>query len=228
MQPNNAEQEIINYYEEKHFELEQFLIQVETFFKKNPLLNREPHPIIHSVKSRFKNSEHLIDKIKRKSKSGKIITKENLFEKVNDLIGVRVLYLYQDQFVDIHKQICKKVETDEDWCFVEKPKAYTWDPESKQFYEELGIETELRDTYYTSVHYIVKNNNNNPISCEIQVRTLFEEIWGEIDHTINYPHPTNSVACKEQLRVLSKLVSTGTRLAESIFKSYKEAINKNI
>ena len=66
------------------------------------------------------------------------------------------------------------------------------------------------------------NNNPNPICCEIQVRTLFEEIWGEIDHSINYPHPTDSVACKEQLRVLSKLVGTGTRLADSIFRTLND------
>ena len=54
------------------------------------------------------------------------------------------------------------------------------------------------------------------------MRTLFEEIWGEIDHAINYPHPIESIACSEQLKVLSKLVSTGTRLSDSIFKSYNE------
>ena len=37
-----------------------------------------------------------------------------------------------------------------------------------------------------------------------------------------YPHPTESVACKEQLRVLAKFISTGTRLADSIFKSLEE------
>ena len=66
------------------------------------------------------------------------------------------------------------------------------------------------------------NNRQNNIVCEIQVRTLFEEIWGEIDHTINYPKKTDSVACGEQLRVLAKLVSTGTRLADSIFRSHSE------
>ena len=55
---------------------------------------------------------------------------------------------------------------------------------------------------------------------------LFEEIWGEIDHTINYPYPTEIVACKEQLRVLAKLVSTGTRLADSIFRTYNDADKK--
>lgn len=71
--------------------------------------------------------------------------------------------------------------------------------------------------------YIVKpNNSKSDITCEIQVRTLFEEIWGEIDHTINYPHETESIACREQIRVLAKLVSTGTRLADSIFRTYDD------
>lgn len=223
MQNDINEKEIIDYYIDKQFELEQFLVAVQIFFSKNPHLNGKEFPIIHSIKSRFKDPEHLRDKIKRKAAIGQIITKVNLFKEINDLIGIRVLYLYQDQFQSIHEQILQKVYELGDWCFVEPPKAYTWDPESKQHYERLEIITELRDTYYTSVHYIIKPNNNNPVCCEIQVRTLFEEIWGEIDHTINYPHPTESIACKEQLRVLSKLVSTGTRLADSIFRSHNEA-----
>jgi len=137
------------------------------------------------------------------------------------------LHLYQDQFPQIHEAIIEKVES-KDWAFVEPPKAYTWDPESVSFYKNLHLNCEVKESYYTSIHYVVRPNNTNPfcVSCEIQVRTLFEEIWGEIDHTINYPYPTDSLACKEQLRVLAKLVSTGTRLADSIFRSYTEYINK--
>ena len=80
----------------------------------------------------------------------------------------------------------------------------------------------IKDSYYTSIHYVVKPKSDSNICCEIQVRTLFEEIWGEIDHTINYPSPTDNKACREQLRVLSKLVSTGTRLADSIFRTHME------
>ena len=71
------------------------------------------------------------------------------------------------------------------------------------------------------------NNAKSDVTCEIQVRTLFEEIWGEIDYTINYPHATNSIACKEQIRVLAKLVSAGTRLADSIFRTYDEYKSNN-
>ena len=221
----NTEDKIVLDYlnPEKQYELKAFLQTVLFFFENNPALKS----IVHSVKSRMKDPEHLKDKIQRKLKSGKIIDENNLFTVVNDLIGVRVLYLYQDQFQLIHNELLKKVDETKDWMFVEAPKAYTWDPETREYFEKLNIHTEVRDTYYTSVHYVIKPNNElSNITCEIQVRTLFEEIWGEIDHTINYPHPTEIIACKEQLRVLAKLVSTGTRLADSIFRTYNDVSEK--
>jgi len=214
--------ETVELYKEKLFEFEQFLPSVLAFFEKHRTLNKKPIPIIHSIKSRFKDPEHLEQKLLRKLEHGVEINKDNLFDEITDFIGVRVLHLYQEQFVEINKAIQEKIENG-DWIFVEKPKAMTWDPESMEFYKNLGIDTELRETLYTSIHYLVKPNNPNAVvCCEIQVRTLFEEIWGEIDHTINYPFPTESIACREQLRVLAKFVSTGTRLADAIFRSHAE------
>lgn len=210
---------------EKQFEYEQFLAGVLVFFQKHPLLNQKPLPIIHSMKSRLKDIDHLAAKIERKIKEGIVVTRDNVFTEITDFIGVRVLHLYPDQFTFINQAINEKIEGG-DWANLEPPRAFTWDPESANFYRSLQIETEVRDTYYTSIHYIVKPNNQNLICCEIQVRTLFEEIWGEIDHTINYPKPTDSIPCKEQLRVLAKLVSTGTRLADSVFRSYNDHIEK--
>jgi len=214
---------VIEFYIYNEPRLKQFLVSVETFFSSHRKLNEKPFPIIHSIKTRLKDPEHLKDKIERKRHKGIEITTDNLFSEITDLIGIRVLHLYQDQFKDIHNEILDYIELG-DWVFVEEPKAMTWDPESKNMYDDLGIITELRETFYTSVHYLIKPNNNNPnpICCEIQVRTLFEEIWGEIDHSINYPHPIEDIACKEQLRVLSKLVSTGTRLADSIYRTLND------
>ena len=213
--------EIIQRYKESHFEYEQFLCGVRVFFEKHPLLNNVKLPIKHSIKYRLKDPDHLRDKLCRKKNEGIEINKENVFDKITDLAGIRVLHIYQDQFKEIHQAIQKKIESG-DWVLKEEPKAYTWDPESKQFYESLGLNIELKDTYYTSIHYVIKPNSTNFVCCEIQVRTLFEEIWGEISHTLNYPYPTESIPCKEQLRVLSKLVSTGTRLADSIFRSHMD------
>lgn len=215
--------ETIEFYksEETQSVLDQFLNQVEHFFKTNHTLKKSK--VIHSIKARQKDPEHLRDKLLRKKENGIIVTKQTLFKNITDLNGVRILHLYQEQFPIIHQEIMKKIDQLGDWKLVESPKAYTWDQESQHFYEKLNIKTEVKDTYYTSVHYVVKpNNEKSDITCEIQVRTLFEEIWGEINHTINYPHETESIACKEQIKVLAKLVSTGTRLADSIFRTYDE------
>lgn len=216
--------EIINFYNNREnvFILTHFKDQVVSYFQNNPLLNEGSLPIVHSIKSRLKDPEHLRDKLLRKQKKGQTIEKEELFSKINDLIGIRLLHLYQDQFPIIHNEILKNIEKNGNWELCEAPKAYTWDPESLEAYKSLEIETEIKETLYTSVHYVIKpNNDKSDVTCEIQVRTLFEEIWGEIDHTINYPHPTNSIACQEQIKVLSKLVSAGTRLADSIFRTHK-------
>lgn len=214
---------VLDYYRNRdtQFLLEQFLSQVRTFFELNPRLNSGPVPAIHSVKWRIKDPEHLRDKIDRKFADGIVVSVDNLFREMTDLVGVRILHLYQEQFVEIHSEIMNKIKSG-DWLLGEDPKAYTWDPETQSFFRKLGINTEVKETYYTSVHYLVKPNNGNDLCCEIQVRTLFEEIWGEIDHAINYPHKTESIACREQIRVLSKLISTGTRLSDSIFRSYEE------
>lgn len=224
--------EIIDYYTKDKllkYELEGFRSQVQNYFLEWPVFAEENIPVIHSIKSRIKDSEHLRDKIERKMAEGRVITLDNFCKEVTDLVGVRVLYLYQDQFKIIHREILKQIEERKEWKLVEAPKAYTWDPETVKVYEELGIAHEVKETFYTSVHYVVKpyNDNDQSICCEIQVRTLFEEIWGEIDHIINYPHATQSIACKEQLKVLAKLISTGTRMSDSIFRSYQEFLSFN-
>jgi len=173
------------------------------------------------VKSRLKDPDHLRRKIERKAGDGTIITPDNIFEEITDLTGVRVFHLDQAQFPPIHEAVMGQVK-DGDWVLDEDPKAFSWDPEARQFFESLGFTPEIRPTFYTSIHYLVRPHANSPLCCEIQVRTLFEEIWGEIDHRLNYPDPTDSVACREQLRALSKLVGTGGRLVDAILRSHDE------
>jgi putative GTP pyrophosphokinase len=55
------------------------------------------------------------------------------------------------------------------------------------------------------------------MTCELQVRTLAEEIWGEVDHKLNYPHKIDSVACRQQLRALARSTSAAGRVVDAIF-----------
>lgn len=207
---------VSQYKKQKHI-FQRFLNGVVDSFTLEPRLNEYGKPVLHSIKHRIKDESHLKEKMLRKWNSEDIITSDNIFEKITDLAGVRLLHLYQDQLPIIHEFIMEMVENG-DWVLHEAPVAYSWDPESQRFFESLGLKVDIKESYYTSIHYVVKPGNDERIKCEIQVRTLFEEVWGEIDHTINYPEKSTSQATKEQLRVLSKLVSTGTRLADSIFR----------
>ncbi len=205
-------------FQDRTHEFRIFMNGAAQWFEQHPRLSAVP-PVVHSVKSRLKNCDHLRDKLQRKWDETNPIDGSNVFGRVTDLAGVRVLHLHQEQFALIHGEIRQKVEKLRDWYLPEPPKAYTWDPESRQFFEGLGVGVQLKETFYTSVHYLIKPRQDSPICCELQVRTLFEEIWGEVDHTLNYPNPIGIASCREQILVLAKLVGAGSRLVDSIFRS---------
>jgi ppGpp synthetase/RelA/SpoT-type nucleotidyltranferase len=180
---------------------------------------------VHSIKFRLKDSEHLRDKLIRKAKQAKCdgtpqITKDTLFTKVNDLVGFRILHLYTEQIRDIDSAL-KSAFVDGSYKLVEGPIAKTWDDESRAFYQSIGIATE-ESHLYTSVHYVIETASKIPYTCEIQVRTLMEEVWGEVDHKINYPHLTEHLSCREQLAALARVTSGCTRLVDSIFRSFDD------
>lgn len=207
-------------FEEQRKAFSGFMNNVVDFFQPDnkSLKSTDGRFVIHSVKSRQKDLIHLRKKIERKARQGREINASNLFTQINDFCGVRALHLNLSDFSYVHSAIRKHIDGAH-WCYAEPPKAYTWDPEYKDYFEQCGVGTEIKDSFYTSVHYVVKPNADTFVTCEIQVRSLFEEIWGEVDHQLNYPEPVHSVACREQLKVLAKLVGAGTKLVDSIYKT---------
>jgi putative GTP pyrophosphokinase len=213
---------LVSLYKEMHHVFKRFLNSVNDFFLLEPSLNEGSLPVIHSIKFRLKDPEHLRKKIARKISYGKHIDHTNLFHQVTDLAGIRILHLHRKQFEPIHKFIMQIVAQG-DWKLGEQPVAYMWDPEIEEYFKGFELRTEVKDSFYTSVHYVIKSPSDSRVQCEIQVRNLFEEAWGEIDHAINYPQSSNSHSCLEQIRVLSKLVGAGSRLADSIFSEHSRS-----
>lgn len=196
-----------------------------SFIKRDPDLKS----LVHSYKSRFKDLETLKSKIERKNREDALLPEveqqgpieaENIKERITDISGIRILHLYIGQFKDIHKALMRYVDSGELALF-EPPKAYTWDPEYSKIFSDLGVTPQLKESFYTSVHYVFKPRSDSDITCEVQVRTLFEEVWGEIDHTFNYPKKSDSRVIQEQLKVLARVVGAGTRLSDSIFELSK-------
>ena len=222
---DEIEQCIEEYRKNKH-RLVPFANSVRDVFEQHPMLNSGAIPVLHSIRMRLKDEEHLRDKLRRKASNGNPVAPPDLLRKINDLAGVRVLHLYQAQFSVIYDVIRDQLR-EQDWALHEDPVAYTWDPESRAYFESIDLRTEVKESIYTSIHFVLKPRVDSMICCELQVRTLFEEIWGEVDHQVNYPHPTKSDSCREQIRVLSRLVGAGSRLNDSIFRSYHEYADRS-
>ncbi|HUW25275.1 MAG TPA: RelA/SpoT domain-containing protein [Gallionella sp.] len=189
--------------------------------------------LAHSVKWRVKDPEHLRAKLIKKGLAAKskgegfIYTKENLFQKINDLAGFRILHLHTKQIEAINVELLN-IFDEQKWLKLEGPCARTWDDESRKYFTKIGIETTDSETMYTSVHYVVQPNTKSVLTCEIQVRTLMEEVWGEVDHKINYPEKAESLSCREQIKVLARVTSSCSRLVDSIFLAHEENTSAKI
>ncbi|EIO3982120.1 RelA/SpoT domain-containing protein [Vibrio vulnificus] len=215
---------ILQEYGLKEVRIKHFHKNVIAFFEQSQL-----NSTVHSIRHRIKDEDHLVEKIERKNKEDLArepdkqkgpITPQNFFERITDYAGVRVLHLYQSQLASIHSTILEAVNEGEFFQLAEEPVAYVYDPEAKKYCESIGIKTANNDRYYTSVHYVFKPNSQSPITCEVQVRTIMEELWGEVDHTMNYPHQHEDEHCRENIKVLARLVGAGGSLADLIMRRY--------
>ena len=190
----------------------------------------DPQPLsrlVHSVKRRMKEPSHLKDKLIRtlleKQKAGEDfdITEDNLMLRINDLGGYRILHLHTRQMGEIDAALRELLDVAQCDLF-EQPFAYIWDDESSTYFQGIGIRTEFNPRMYSSVHYVVQPRSKAKVTYEIQVRTLADEIWGEIDHKINYPHQHESLACREQIKALARVASSCSRLVDSIVASHRD------
>ena len=215
--------DLVNCYKERQQDVKLFVNQVLGRLTETKNLFDQ----VHSIKWRVKDPEHLRDKLTRKilkaHKEGTVfdVTMDNLYARINDLGGLRILHLYTRQTESIHKALREALD-EAQLPIIGEPDAKTWDNETRSYFQSIGISTSDSESLYTSVHYVIESNSRTKYTCEIQVRTLAEELWGEVSHVINYPHPTQSISCKEQIAVLARVTSSCSRLVDSIFRSNEE------
>lgn len=191
------------------------------------MMNKEKS--IHSIKYRVKDKEHLIEKIIRKSAENPefVCTRKDYDKLIKDLIGMRTLLLFKENWLDIHNFLSGN------WEFYTTPRANykKGDPQSLlDMYEAAGCELNEHRNGYRSVHYhlLVKRGRREMVA-EVQVRTLFEEAWSEIDHYFRYSAKRDAdypEQAEPYLGVLNNITSNADALASYINKTesqYKAA-----
>ena len=210
--------EAADYFKANRHLFESFAQSLMAYFGNSPKLRE----FIHFIKYRIKDERSLRAKLERSLATA---GDRNLVDGITDFAGLRIIHLHIDQLTAIHPLVLDILN--EQKCeLLESPKAYCWDMEYEDLFRQMGVEAVLRDTMYMTVHYDIVANQRNRITCELQVRPLMEELWGEVSHRINYPNESPSASCQDQLKVLARLTSGCGRLVDSIFKTHRDTVGK--
>jgi ppGpp synthetase/RelA/SpoT-type nucleotidyltranferase len=148
-------------------------------------------PAVHSLKVRVKDPASLVAKVirKRLADADRVITPDNYATEITDLIGIRAMHLFKDDWRAIHDFI------NVTWTLHETPIAYYRAGDHQDVlagFSESGCDLREHVAGYRSVHYIVESTPTKERTlAELQVRTVFEEAWSEIDHLVRYPNLTD-------------------------------------
>ena len=198
------------------------------------------HPKVHSVKARVKDPKRLLQKIVRKtpdrrSKYGAHFnfSIENYKDEITDLMGIRAIHIFKEDWEEMHNFITNK------WNVVEIV-ANIREGDSVKTFEEKSIPVRSRVSGYRSVHYLIKYGAEHDLSTiEIQVRTIFEEGYGEIDHQLRYSHDGDiPEVLAQNLMLLNRIAGSSDEMASLInmlnqsfsdieYKYSKKLKNKN-
>ncbi|HHX8679534.1 TPA: RelA/SpoT domain-containing protein [Vibrio alginolyticus] len=215
-----ALENIADNFESRKNELEQAATSISAILQKQKS--------VHSVRWRVKDTAHLLAKIVRKRAEGEQkyadIDATNYDVKITDLVGVRVLHLFKEDWAAIQQFI------DDSWHKEEGPIAYHRQGDKLEQYEILGCETKEHDAGYRSIHSIITNRlQKREIKIEIQVRTVFEEGWSEIDHQVRYPNFSDNEIVAYFLNIFNGLSGFADEMGTFVKKLAKEiSINEKL
>lgn len=169
---------------------------------------------VHSVRWRIKDVSHLLEKIVRK-RAEKVekylkIDHANFSLIVTDLIGIRAIHLFKNDFEKIDFDIRAK------WDTSEKPVVYLREGDSKSCHIQDAslFDIKYHSFGYRSIHYLIESTpSKTKYIAELQVRTIFEEGWSEIDHRLRYPNFSDNEHIKSILTIFNRLAGSADEIA---------------
>nr|WP_321403075.1 GTP pyrophosphokinase [uncultured Desulfobacter sp.] len=196
---------LISFFKEK----EKYKILAEYFVRLIRDDPSAPKESIHTILYRIKDESRLIEKIDQENMGSefdaKPITHKNFHERIGDIIGIRIICLRLSDIV--------KVESYLEFLVEEKILKFVQKPDYKRsFVLPIGLGKDasqninLQYSGYSSIHYQIKLSENSDVSeafksiqIELQLRTILEEAWGEIDHKYRYSYSRIGEAFPEHI-----------------------------
>lgn len=152
--------------------------EIENYFEEILLLNNEGYL---NINSRVKSEESLKEKVLRNSYYKKYKSSDELIDNLSDLIGVRIECRFIEDEDKVYKVLLKhfnEIHTD-GYYYNSLNKNIRLELESKQPLEQKnGFEIYKIDGIY--------EYNNTTFNFELQIKSLVNIFWGEIEHKIIY------------------------------------------
>ncbi|EKP0259429.1 hypothetical protein JFQ93_000645 [Aeromonas sobria] len=179
---------------------------------------------VHSVRWRVKDPEHLMEKIVRKrnpdsnnyNEKYKEICVDNYHETITDLVGVRALHLFKDDYLDIDHYLRNN------WEYIEEPIYYHRAGDVQDSVPDM-FDKKTHPAGYRSIHYIFQSKPlNKTLLTEVQVRTIFEEGWSEIDHVVRYPNFSDNPHVSSFLQIFNRLAGSADEMGSFAKQLAKE------
>jgi putative GTP pyrophosphokinase len=165
-----------------------------------------PSPI-HRVRLRVKRAESVEDKILRRPDVFTTGLSSDSFRKMNDTLGVRVI-LYFLSYLPLIDRELRKLNDILEISEENPPKAYLSDGLTRRL-SLVHLNPTEKESGYASIHYNLRlkdsaiPHDRRPWF-ELQVRTLVEDVWGEIEHVLGYkPEKRTSFAVRRQFQLIS-------------------------
>jgi len=168
-----------------------------------------PSPIRQTL-HRIKQPDKVVEKIFRKPEIFQNKLSADSLKKMHDTIGLRIIVYFSSQLSLIDREL-----RDSDYFELDdtyQPKAY-FEPDKLIRLGLSHIESKQKESGYTSIHYMARlkessiPSNKRPVF-EIQVRTLAQELWCELEHVLSYkPETRPNLSAQRRFQILSRDVS---------------------
>ena len=129
---------------------------------------------IEYISTRIKKPESIIEKLKRKEYD---LTYENLFDKINDIAGIRIVCNFKS---DVYR-LAQIIENFQDLRIINK-KDFMKKPK-KTGYMSYHLIVEVPVNFSSGIMYV---------KVEIQIRTLGMDFWASLEHKLKYKNPSIS------------------------------------
>lgn len=203
-------EEVLDELENKRPELEQIAKELEQFFEE--LLERAESGFLN-MNARVKSAKSLKEKIIRNQYYQKYDTNEALFENVPDIIGIRVECRFIQDEADLFKFIKR--------YFNEKSKELPglyFNEQYPNIFLDLSAKQPQEQKNGMKIYRIDGKciTAGESVNFELQIKSLVNVFWGEIEHKVIYKNFNYVIADKFYKDIMKSIKNSLTTIDQQL------------